>query len=87
MQSTYTVEQAARVLQMHRFSVIRWIRSGKLPGAYMINRNRRLGWRIPTASVRALLEPEELDELSQSVSAELAGDQPRDPILSGTRSV
>lgn len=64
-----TVDQAAPLLKIHRATVIRWCQSGKIAGAYLPRRSRRIGYRLPRASVLMLLEEVERAALSQRVPA------------------
>ena len=50
----YDTLAAAAALQVSKETIIRWCRTGRLPGAYLHNRSRRLGWRIPEAASTAL---------------------------------
>jgi excisionase family DNA binding protein len=60
---------AAAYLGVVEMTVLRWCRSGKLAGAYLPKRSRRLGWRIPLTSVHSLLEVQERETLQDRVSA------------------
>jgi excisionase family DNA binding protein len=64
-----TTSQAAPLLKISRLTVVRWCQAGRFPGAYLPGRSRRIGYRIPRASVLALLEEEELAALQERVSA------------------
>lgn len=69
VQATYDALAAAGILRVSKMTIIRWCRSGKLEGAYLIRRSRRLGWQIPTQSVHNLLEAQERGTLQEHLSA------------------
>jgi excisionase family DNA binding protein len=49
-----TVDQVARQLQVHRATVRRWIKAGKLHGISL--GSDRAGWRIRRSEVQALIQ-------------------------------
>ena len=57
-----TAEAAAR-LRVSVYTVIRWIKQGKLRGV-LVGGSRRAGWRIPASEVERLLrgEPGETEQ-------------------------
>lgn len=48
-----TVQEVAECLRMHRESVRRWLRDGRLKGGRI--GGRRLGYRIPESEVQRLI--------------------------------
>jgi excisionase family DNA binding protein len=68
MNDTITTQEAAPLLGVHRATVVRWCKAGKIAGAYLPGRSRKLGYRLPRASILALLEPAELDALEGRAS-------------------
>jgi excisionase family DNA binding protein len=48
-----TVSEVAELLRMHRESVRRWLRDGRLKGGRI--GGRRLGYRIPESEVRRVI--------------------------------
>jgi excisionase family DNA binding protein len=63
MEETLSTQEAADLLGIHRATVVRWCQARRLAGAYLPRRSRKLGYRVPRASVLALLEPAELAAL------------------------
>ena len=55
-------DQAAAVLGVHVKTVLRWCRGGKLQGAYLENKSRKLGWRIPKQAIVELRNQEYFSE-------------------------
>ena len=53
----YDTRAAAEQLQVCKETIVRWCRAGRFPGAYIALGSRKLGWRIPEASIRALQQP------------------------------
>ena len=51
MKATFTPDEVAAILGVHRRSIYRWIKSNKLPSLRMLG-----GWRVPRESVVKLLE-------------------------------
>ena len=49
--------EAARILQVDRATIIRWIRKGVIPGARRPQQTKQ--WRIPFTSCEALLKQHE----------------------------
>ncbi len=45
-----TVEEAAQILKVSRYTVREWLRTGRLRGIQL--GGRRVGWRIPAEEVR-----------------------------------
>ncbi len=50
LERTFSPGEVALRLGCSTKTVKRWLRQGKLPGAYLLA--RRLGWRIPASAVR-----------------------------------
>lgn len=69
MDELIDTHEAAQLLGVHRATVVRWCQAGKIAGAYLPHRSRKLGYRLPRAAVLAQLEPAEraaLDKLRAS---------------------
>jgi excisionase family DNA binding protein len=56
MEEYITTREAARRLGVTLTTVTRWCQAGKLAGARLRNKSRRLGWRIPVVAVELLLD-------------------------------
>ncbi len=69
MNDTITKDEAAALLGIHRATVVRWCKAGRIAGAYLPRRSRKLGYRIPRTAILALLETEERDALASRASA------------------
>lgn len=66
MESTLlTTAQAATTLGIHEKTVTRWCREGKLKGAQLHLRSRKMGWRIPKAALVELRGREYFGEQAQ----------------------
>ena len=50
----YTVKEAAQRLRVHRETVLRWIKAGKLEGAYLDGEFRKGGYRIPARVIDSI---------------------------------
>lgn len=69
MKDTLTAKEAAPLLAVHHTTVVRWCKAGRIAGAYLPRRSRKLGYRLPRAAVEALLEAQELAALPEPASA------------------
>lgn len=68
MNETIDNREAAALLGVHRATVARWCKAGKIAGAYLPRRSRKLGYRMPRQAVLALLEQAELVAIAERAS-------------------
>ncbi len=54
MKSYLNAQDVAKILKIHRSTIIRWIKQGRLPGATRIPGTR--DWRIPLPSFQEFLK-------------------------------
>lgn len=54
--ASYSVSEVARMFAVNPKSVIRWIKSGKLPNAYKPGETEKSHWRIPRSDVDNILQ-------------------------------
>jgi excisionase family DNA binding protein len=64
-----TINEAATYLRIHRATAVRWAKAGRIAGAYLPRRSRRIGYRMPRQSVLDLLEEEERVTLQDRLPA------------------
>lgn len=53
----YTVPEVAALLSLERSTITRWCQRGRFPGAHLLFRSRKLGYRIPKSDLDVLLQP------------------------------
>jgi excisionase family DNA binding protein len=58
-----TTDEVARHLRLHRYTVQRWLREGRLRG---INLGGRAGWRIPESELKRILDEERAPGMPES---------------------
>lgn len=75
MEPTYTVQEVARMLGLHPYTVQRWCASGHVPGAHFRFGIPALGWRIPQVWVNAVAEGKITVHGTQSVPPRVGSDQ------------